>query len=626
MFCCRALQLQRRRMQRVFYMCFFHSKTTCPETTTTIWFKYTMITIIDDSMFYTMSSKQMLQQWKIIFGKLTIAFSAMEGERPQKLRKLNNFKRSIPFCSQSALSAILDLVEKEGIPELHNEKQLKEASRAELAKMCHYGPIFEQKVARTVDGGTTTLLFLNLLSYLAASFAQGGGFADLLERCHQSSPSSYARPWHGIFYSDEVHPGNQLSSTTRKTWAVYFSFKEFGQATLSKEDAWVTLLIKRSTEVSSLEASIGQCFKLILEHMFTSEWGNPCHGVLLKQQEKSLKLYWTVGMFLQDGSAQKHTFGNKQDSGSRICLHCKNIFSCSGSALAESEGTISSKFLTKASLDLATNQEVLDAWQRMKKREGKVTKDEWKKWQQAAGIKFSQQALLLSDALLEQKLLQPCTQYTHDWMHGMCSQGVLCTVVFLLLKSLAEDALPNVWHLLHGYLEAWQYPNVQKKSSSPHKLFTQQAIAGHKKAQTFKCSASEMLSLAHPLAYFVQTVCIPNDAMVPQCQAFLAWAAVLDMLVALPTLKPEPPTLLATVEKALSLTVAAGWEDHMKPKFHWALHYSDAYATHGMLPACWSLERKHKSIRKWGGNMCNTQAYEKGLLEEVTCEHFATWT
>ena len=70
-------------------------------------------------------------------------------------------------------------MEKEGVPELHNEKQLKEASRAELAKMCHFGPIFEQKVARTVDGGTTALLFLNLfLSYLAASFAQGGGFAD----------------------------------------------------------------------------------------------------------------------------------------------------------------------------------------------------------------------------------------------------------------------------------------------------------------------------------------------------------------------------------------------------------------------------------------------------------------
>jgi len=51
----------------------------------------------------------------------------------------------------------------------------------------------------------------------------------------------------------------------------------------------------------------------------------------------------------------------------------------------------------------------------MKKREGKVTKEEWKKWQQAAGRQ---------DALLAQKLLQPCTQYTHDWMHVMCSQGV----------------------------------------------------------------------------------------------------------------------------------------------------------------------------------------------------------
>jgi len=78
----------------------------------------------------------------------------------------------------------------------------------------------------------------------------------------------------------------------------------------------------------ALEANIGQCFRLILE-------GNPCHGALLKQQDKSLKLYWTVGMFLQDGSAQKHTFGNKHDSGGRMRLHCKNIFSCSGSALAK---------------------------------------------------------------------------------------------------------------------------------------------------------------------------------------------------------------------------------------------------------------------------------------------------
>ena len=148
-----------------------------------------------------------------------------------------------------------------------------------------------------------------------------------LQTSQQSCPSSYAKPWHGIFYSDEVPPGNQLSGPKEKP-ALCISHLENGPATLSKEDAWVILMIKRSSEVSALEANIGQCFRLILE-------GNPCHGALLKQQDKSLKLYWTVGMFLQDGSAQKHTFGNKHDSGGRMRLHCKNIFSCSGSALAK---------------------------------------------------------------------------------------------------------------------------------------------------------------------------------------------------------------------------------------------------------------------------------------------------
>ena len=133
--------------------------------------------------------------------------------------------------------------------------------------------------------------------------------------------------------------------------------------------------------------------------------------------------------------------------------------------------------------------------------------------------------------------------------------------------------------------------------------------------------ASEMLSLVGPLTYFVKTMVMPHGASGPQCQCYLAWAEVLEMLVALASLRPEPPTLLAKIEKALSLTVAAGWEDQISLVF--ALQQC-LCQTHGMLPACWSLERKHKSIRKWGGNMCNTVAYERSLLEEVTCEHFAT--
>ena len=142
----------------------------------------------------------------------------------------------------------------------------------------------------------------------------------------------------------------------------------------------------------------------------------------------------------------------------------------------------------------------------------------------------------------------------------MCSQGALCIFVFLRLESLAEGALPIL--KLGNTLQA-------RKAPEPTGCLHSMPLQGQ---------ASEMLSLVGPLTYFVKTMVMPHGASGPQCQCYLAWAEVLEMLVALASLRPEPPTLLAKIEKALSLTVAAGWEDHMKPKFHWSLHYSSAYA------------------------------------------------
>jgi len=120
----------------------------------------------------------------------------------------------------------------------------------------------------------------------------------------------------------------------------------------------------------------------------------------------------------------------------------------------------------------------------MKEREGKVSKEDWRKWQQAAGIKYSGQALLLSNSLLEQKLLAPCAQYCHDWMHGMCSQGVLCTIVSLVVKSLAEDALPNVWH---NTLQARKAPEPTGCSHSMPLQGTRKHRLSN--AKPLKCSA-----------------------------------------------------------------------------------------------------------------------------------------
>lgn len=105
--------------------------------------------------------------------------------------------------------------------------------------------------------------------------------------------------------------------------------------------------------------------------------------------------------------------------------------------------------------------------------------------------------------------------------------------------------------------------------------------------------------------------------------ALLAWLHVMELLVDAVVKPLWPGQLLASCEKAMVLTVAAGWGAVMRPKFHWTLHLESCYQRFGFLPACWSLERKHKTARKYGTASSNTVRFETSLLEEVTAEHLA---
>ena len=213
------------------------------------------------------------------------------------------------------------------------------------------------------------LAFANIFSYLAGAYAAGGCFADYLDKVHDNNPSSFNNPWSCILYVDELHPGNQLAGNSRNTWAIYCSSAQFG-ATLSNSESWLTVLGERSKQVSQLAASIGQCFRLILEHTFDNKYAHPHSGVLLQGGPKRLKL--SVG-------------------------YCNR-----------------------------------PRWARMQERSTACNKTEFRRWSQASGVDYSQHSLLLSDKLKSQNLLRPITQYMHDYMHGLCPNGVLNWVFFFV--------------------------------------------------------------------------------------------------------------------------------------------------------------------------------------------------
>ena len=470
----------------------------------------------------------------------------------------------------------------------------------------------------TLKSEEQDFLHINFLSLLAGVFHKGGAFTDFMLKIHHARPSTYSSPWQCVVYCDEVHPGNILNSSSRKQWCIYLSFLEFQQM-LSKENMWFCICICRSTEVAKLAAGISQMLRLLLEHIFVDSF--PAGGVLLSSAKGTLRLHFTLGMFLQDGQAQKQVWCNRQDSGSKPCMMCNSIFQLKG---ADSMGmnecqTILSKFTKLSQLQLATGDDILQSWERIKIKKDQVRANVFNKWQQAAGVTYSPYSLMASSKLKSANLLKPVSMYCYDWMHGM--HGLMQDTTWLVLESLHKNGY-KVWDTLVDWVDLWVLP--KSYTCNLKSFFEAKSVSSYKKAGTCKVSASEMLCIYKLLQFFLQTMFVQHNVMVEQCKCFLSWAAVLDVLVSIPHFdNPPHSNLAAAVENALQSTVAAGFGNAMKPKHHWTLHYSLCLQRWKQLPTCWAMERKHKTPRKFGSAQCNLATHETGLLSGVTSEHIS---
>jgi hypothetical protein len=102
--------------------------------------------------------------------------AAFEDDKAAKHKRLTDFKSGLPHCSQNALSAILDKVKKEGIPDSTSPKDFRAASKSLLEEMTLYGPIWQISNATTLEGNVVEIKHLNVLSFLAGLYYNGGSF------------------------------------------------------------------------------------------------------------------------------------------------------------------------------------------------------------------------------------------------------------------------------------------------------------------------------------------------------------------------------------------------------------------------------------------------------------------
>ena len=537
--------------------------------------------------------------------------------RPQKLAKLQNFKASLPHHSQASLHAMVQEANKTGLPEVSSGKHQRQARR-ELLASCDggaLGPLIQSENAQDAQGKPVQVSFTNLLTYLVALFARGGSFHQLVKKQHQLHPSSPARPWQMILYLDELIPGNVLGRAERKSWAWYASFFEMGPH-LSSTDAWLTLAIVRSNVMSTLEAGVSQVTAMLLKNIFCRPISHPQGGLLLKHHEGDIRLHFTLSSVLADGAAQKQVWGSKGDSGIKFCFLCANI-----RASGTTEENMHENTRKYDQLVLTTNGQVLESYAQLHARKAICTKANFELWEKATGWTYSPLALMLDDQLKAMKLLQPCSQFTHDYMHGVL-QGTGPIALFHFLCAM--DTELQVWQFLEGYFKHWTFPK-QWKSQHVGTYFSKKKMVSHKNNQKFSCQASELLAIFPVVRHFVHAVCMPRGLCLPASQAFLAMAAVIDQVHdGNQAGVISRNTLLLAIETSIEGFHTAFPAIPLIKKWHWQLHLPDAHARFGKLPGCFANERKHKPIGAMATLLHNLKNFEKNLLEQVLAQEMCT--
>lgn len=547
-------------------------------------------------------------------------------ERPQKLRRLNAFRRQLPHVTAAALSAIVRKIAQEGVPDVLDRNAMREARDFEnLMEYTPYGPVIQKLELAGIDGLPTVLHYANPFAQLWMAIKRSKSFSKFFQSCLEANPPSPEKPWSLVLYTDEVTPGNPLSNANkRKFWSVYWTFLELGAHALSHEETWFCITTEYSNKVKNVAAGMSQVFGGLLKVFFKDD-GTNLHiaGMNLPFETKSVRLFANIKVVVQDGGAHKTVWSSRGDGATKLCLLCKNLFTESSNMCDEDGsnllvcGIIKSEELVPASDgDLRRTARYLE------RVSGTIAPRQFAEQQQALGITHAPHSILLDRAL--DRILKPTEVYMHDWMHTLFVDGVVNVVIYLVFEAFIEADMKNIYDVFSRFLLHWAWPKRLTGTTHLHEIFSDDRRDKHRKAYHIKAQASDLLSILPVLALFVHKVLIPSGICAAECQALLAIADVVDILIICQRTRVNPASLGEAARIFLQRFTdiwGIGW---MTPKFHWLLHLGPTLQKFGFLLNCFCLERKHRWPKRYATELTNTSCHaSKSLLMEVTSHGMA---
>ena len=555
--------------------------------------------------------------------QLTLAARSCDAmdDRPRKLQRLNDFKRSVPHVTGRALSAILARIQTEGLPELISRRDQQIARDTIAYSSTPYGPLRRSLQLRGTDGGTVPMELVNPLSMIYHACAQGGPFADMMLTKLQEAPPSQHSPWKIVLYSDGITPGDAFrTGNERKLEAVYWSFLQFGASILCHEDSWFTMISKRSTDVERVSANMSQIMGTCAKQFFTAPHDLRSGGMMLSFQDgTNVMMFAELAIIIQDGLAHKQTWCASGASGTRSCMKCLDYVE----AKSDLTRFDSSKYLRNEVLDpyllqMHTDDSIRLVVRRLQASSVTDAPGLFKLRQQALGFTHEPDNLLLDDAL--RTIIRPISQHMHDWMHVMMA-GVFQLVVYLTLEEVRTD-VRDIYSQLDGYLQVWKWPRRMGGSTPSVKhVFDERPETSSRDKQAAKMYASQGLAVYPVLAHFLRKA-LPHvgGGTAAAINVYLAMVVVLELLQNVPRGGVTPPNLRNAICRFMTLYVDR-YGNNAISKLHGMGHLVDELRRHGTLLSCWVHERKHKTLKRYAQDIMSGSSYEKSVLNEVTVHH-----
>lgn len=137
-----------------------------------------------------------------------------------------------------------------------------------------------------------------------------------------------------------------------------------------------------------------------------------------------------------------------------------------------------------------------------------------------------------------------------------------------------------------------------------------------------KCSASDILNLFPVLALYATEILRPLGRFKAQVDSFLALCDVLDLLTSLNRgINVSADVLEAAIVDHFQKYQTAYGDLEWVWKHHGALHLAAMLRLFGFLLALFTHERRHRIIKKFLIGRRTLQSFERGVIEEITCEH-----